>query len=344
MAIQKIELKQLQTIFSTVNRELGARPDIKEFLFGGDPLVDIFSIENDLSNARVAQYRKAYFGIGNTECYKVNLPNNNQLFLKMEYTNAMGNNHYSRFWVVHLFICEILHVILPGETQLLEVTSGSSGIALAMACEELGFDVTILVPSLLPENRKQPMRRSTTTIVEVPGYVDNCIVKLKEMVKEGNYYVTNHSEEKADVITHVFSRIGHELVRDIPFPIDHAILAMGNGTSTMAVGKALKESNENTRITAYRPHFEENPDEIVFGLIAANIDCRHIPLAEEFVDELKYTSGIDLRPLKLQYKCDTEINNLGYSSLYGLYLANELAKEVEGKRIVTVGYDKIDRY
>lgn len=335
---------QKELIFSTVNRELGGRPDIKEILLGTNKLVDIFSIENDLPNERVAQYRRAYFGIGDTECYKLNLPNNNELYLKMEYTNAMGNTHYSRFWVVHLFICEILGLIHPGMTEILEVTSGSSGIALALACEKLDFDVTILVPSLLPENRIQPMRRSTTTIVEVPGYIDDCIIRLKEMNDSGNYYVTNHSEEKADVITHVFSRIGYELTRDVPFPIDHAILAMGNGTSTLAIGKALKEENENIKISAYRPHFEEHPDEIVFGLIAANIDCRHIPLAMQFVDELEFTSGIDLQPLRTKYRYDTEVNNLGYSSLYGLFLAHKLAEEVEGKRIVTVGYDKIDRY
>lgn len=188
------------------------------------------------------------------------------------------------------------------------------------------------------------MRRSTTTIIEVPGYIDNCIAKLREMVKEGNYYVTNHSEEKADVITHVFSRIGHELVRDVDFPIDYAVLAMGNGTSTMAIGKALKESNENIEITAYRPHFEEDPEEVVFGLIAANIDCRHIPLAMNYVDNQVYTTGVDIEALRSQYKYDTEVYNLGYSSLYGLHFAHELAKTVEGRKIVTVGYDKMDRY
>jgi len=341
----KIEQRlQKELVFSTVNREIGGRPDLKKFLYGADPLGDIFQLENDLPNERVNEYRKAYFGIGNTECYKINLPNDNQLFLKMEYTNSMGNNHYSRFWVVHLFICEVLGLIHPGVTEILEVTSGSSGISLALACEALGFDVTILVPSLLPENRVQPMRRATTTIVQVPGYIDNCIDRLREMVKEGNYYVTNHSEEKADVITYAFSRIGYELARDVDIPIDYAFLAMGNGTSTLAIGKALKETDENVHITAYHPDFSSDPKDIVFGLIAANIECRHIALAEHYVDNIVYTSGIDVAPLREQYKYDTEIYNLGYSSLYGLHFAHELAKKVKGKRIITVGYDKIDRY
>lgn len=334
---------RLRTV-STVNRELGRRPDLKQLLLGNNKLNDIFQLPNDLGEERIATYRKAYFGIGDTECYKLNLPNNNQLYLKMEYTNAMGNNHYSRFWVVHLFICEVLGLITAGETKIIEVTSGSSGIALAMACEALGFDVTILVPEMLPENRVQPMMRATTTIVKVKGYINDCIRKLREMLKEDDYFATNHSEEKADVITYVFSRIGYEIERDISYPIDYAVLAMGNGTSTMAISRALKETNPDIHIAAYRPKFEENPDEIVFGLIAANIDCRHIPLAMEFIDELQFTSGIDLDPLKHHYQYDTEIKNLGYSSLYGLYLAYELAKKVEGKKIVTLGYDKIDRY
>jgi len=338
----RLEIK-LKTV-STVNRELSKRPDIKQFIYGTNKLADIFDLPNELGNERVAKYRKAYFGIGNTECYKLNLPNNNQLYLKMEYTNAMGNNHYSRFWVVHLFICEVLGLIKPGATKILEVTSGSSGIALALACEALEFDVTILVPDILPENRVQPMMRATTTIVKVKGYVNNCIDKLREMVKEDDFYVTNHSEEKADVITYVFSRIGNEIARDVPHPIDYAILAMGNGTSTVAISKALKEANKDIHISAYRPNFEDNPNEIVFGLIAANIDCRHIPLAMEYIDELKFTSGIDLEPLKFHYRYDTEIKNLGFSSLYGLYLAYELAGKVEGKKIITLGYDKIDRY
>lgn len=329
---------------SNVNRELTKRPDLKQFLFGNDKLSDIFLLPNELGEERIAEYRKAYFGVGNTECYKISLPNNNRLYLKMEYTNSMGNNHYSRFWVVHLFICEVLGLIVPGSTKILEVTSGSSGIALAMACEALGFDVTILVPDILPDNRVQPMMRSTTTIVKVPGYINNCIDKLRQMKDEDDYFITNHSEEKADVITYVFSRIGKEIVRDVPFPIDYAILAMGNGTSTVSISKALKEANPATYISAYRPNFEEHPDEIVFGLIAANIDCRHIPSAMKYVDKMKFTSGINLEPLKFHYRYDTEIKNLGFSSLYGLYFALELANKVEGKKIITLGYDKIDRY
>lgn len=340
----RMKLEQIPNQRTNVNREIIKRPDLIKFLLSNNKLQDVFNLPNSLEKERIATYRKAYFGVGNTDCYKLNLPNNNKLYLKMEYTNAMGNNHYSRYWVVNLFICEILGLITPNETKLIEVTSGSSGIALAMACEALDFDVTIIVPNILPDNRIQPMMRSNTTIVKVDGYVDNCILKLREMLKEGDYFPTNHSEEKADIITYVFSRIGYEIARDIPKPIDYAFLALGNGTSTVAIAKALKDIDPNTHISAYCPNFEENPDEIVFGLLAANVNCRHIPLAMDHVDEKKFTSGVNLNFIETQYIHDTEIKNLGYSSLYGLYFALELAKKVNNKKIVTLGYDKIDRY
>lgn len=338
-----MRLVQAPRMIPTVASELPSRPDILGILRSTDPLGDVFSVPNTLEPERVDLYRKAYFGIGDTECYRVNLPNDNRLLIKMEYTNAMGNTHYSRFWLIHLFIAEVLGVIVPGSSRIIEVTSGSSGIALAMAAEILGYDVTILVPSLLPEARVTPMRRKNVTIHRVEGYVDSCIAELRRLVREEEYFATNHSEERADVITHVFGRIGHELVRDVEH-IDRAIIAMGNGTSTQAIASVLKSHYSGLHIAAYRPKYEEHPDDIVFGLIAANIQCRHIDAASEMIDELLYTTGRDIDPLRQQFAHDTEISNLGPSSLLGIGYALDLASTRSGLTILTMGYDKKDRY
>lgn len=339
-----INLSQKLRPITTVNRELNKRPDLKNLIESSSKVNNIFDLPNVLSNDRIELYKKSYFGVGNTETYKINLPNENRLHLKMEYSNAMGNNHYSRYWLAHLFICEILGVIFPEETQIIEVTSGSSGIALSKACEVLGYDVTILVPKLLPEARIAPMRNSTTTIIQVEGYINHCIDRLRGMIKTGNYYATNHSEEKADIITYVFSRIGKELISDVNGSIDYGCLAMGNGTSTYAIANEIKKEHPNSKIIAYRPHYEENPEDIIFGLIAANIECRHISDAKEVIDKIRYTTGIDLSFVRELYKYDSEISNLGQSSLYGVYFALKLAGKVKNKNIITIGYDKSDRY
>lgn len=339
----RLELTQGPRLIATVANELPNRPDILGILKATSPLGEVFDLPNDLPGGRLELYRRAYFGIGDTECYRVNLPNDNRLLIKMEYTNAMGNTHYSRFWLVHLFIAEVLGVIHPDSTRIIEVTSGSSGIALAMAAEVLGYDVTILVPSLLPEARVAPMRRRNITIQRVDGYVDKCIAELRRLVKQEDYFATNHSEERADVITHVFSRIGHEIARDVPH-LDSAIIAMGNGTSTQAVAGILKQKYSGIHISAYRPKFEEAPKDIVFGLIAANVQCRHIANASTFVDHMLYTTGVDIQATRERFAHDTEIANLGPSSLYGVGYALSMAEQETGKTTLTIGYDKIDRY
>lgn len=329
--------------YRSVSQVINTRPDLINFLDGKNDLGQIFNLSTSIDDERLHIYKKLYFGIGNTDYYRINLANNNKLHIKMEYANAMGNNHYSRYWIIYLFICETLSIIIPEETHIIEVTSGSSGIALSMACEALNYKVTILVPEILPENRVNPMRRTNTTIIRVQGYINNCIVELRKLLETGNYYATNHSEEKSNIITKTFSRIGYEITNQNIKP-DFAILAMGNGTSTEGIAKPLKAVFPQVTVLSYHPDLDNRPDDIVFGLIGANIECRHIPLAMPYVDEIKLTSGINLDDIRYEFRYDTEINNLGYSSLYGIHFAQQLSKKVKNKTFLTIGYDKIDRY
>jgi len=335
--------KYQYSAFNTVVRKIRNRPDVDSFLKGSKPLEEIFLLPNNLSSDRLKLYKEAYFGVGSTDFYRTLLPNNNKLYIKMEYANAMGNSHYSRFWVIYLFLCEILEIIHPDFTKIIEVTSGSSGIALARASEILGYNVTILVPSMLPEARIAPMQKKSVNVIKVDGYINDCMNLLKEMVQADGYYPTNHSEEGADIIIKIFSRIGHEISQQ-KISLDYAIIGMGNGTSTLAIAKTLLEFDKKVKIISYRPHFEVDPKDIVFGLIGANIECRHVPMAEELVDKIEFTTGINLAQIRDFFCDDTEIHNLGPSSLYGVYFALKLAEKEKNKKILTIGYDKNDRY
>lgn len=340
-------MKMIQEIrkTNTMQHVLQQREDIRDFLLSHQKLNLIFDlIDSDIDCFRIDQYKKIYDGIGNTGYYHVKLPNDNTLHIKLEYLNPMGNSHYSRFWIIYLFLCEVLGLINPIESEIIEVSSGSSGIALALACEALGYKATILVPQILPESRVKPMERSGITIVKVNGYINECVNLLRKKLISGHYFATNHSEEKADVIVNVFSRIAEEITCDLNSHIDHVFLAMGNGTSTLALTKRIKELNRDAIVSAYHPDFDHNPNEIVFGLITSNIDCRHVLISKNFVDEICFTSGVNLSLLRDYYSYDSEILTMGPSSLYGLYFAHRHSLNVEGQNFVSIGYDKINRY
>lgn len=328
---------------TNVAREILKRPDITNLLNGNKPLNELFKLPSPLLKERVELYRRLYFEVGSTGLYRLLLPNQNKLFIKMEYANAMGNTHYARFWLVYLYIAEMLGVIDPDHSKLIEVTSGSSGIALSMAAERLGYKVSILVPDILPDKRIDPMSREGVSIIKVKGYINECILKLREMIEQEDFFATNHSEEKADIIVKVFTRIAQEALDEIK-EVDYGILGMGNGTSTLAIAEKLKSHSHATKIISYRPDIDKSPEDIVFGLIGANIECRHIPLAEKFVDKMVLTTGISLEEVRERYQYDTEVSNMGYSSLFGIHIAHQISKNVENKIFLSVGYDKIDRY
>ena len=187
----------------TIDAALVNRQDIKDFMDSDADMRHLFELPTAILKERVALYKKLYMGVGDTPCYTVHLPNDNILRVKMEYANAMGNNHYSRCWIPYLFIAETLGVITPGETHLLEVTSGSAGISLSMAAKFLSYELTLVIPDELPSGRTAPMEYYGAEIVRVPGYIEDCIKELRRLLIKNDYFPCNHSEESADILVKI---------------------------------------------------------------------------------------------------------------------------------------------
>jgi len=328
--------------FRSVSKALQTRKDIREFLFSDRPIREIFDFDVSMQPYRVALYKNLYNVIEDTGCYCVHLPNNNLLRIKMEYANSMGNNHYSRYWIPYLFIAEAFEVIQPGKTEILEITSGSAGISLAMACKELGYDLTMIVPSILPESRIKPISDAGAKLIKVEGYIDKCILELKDLLKTGKYFAANHSEEASNFAVCVFSRIATEYYQKFGSP-DYAIIGTGNGTTTEAVFKYLRKKSEKTGLYTYHPNI--NGNQIILGLYGRSpILFRHVENVHGFADKLFDTDNINTDEVKSYFANDTEISNLGVSSIYGVSLAYLMSQFETGKTFFTIGYDKRDRY
>lgn len=326
--------------FKTIASEIKNRPDIIEILDGDKDIGELFNLSNTLPADRLSLYKSLYEGIGNTPVYEVNLPNENLLHIKAEYFNPMGNSHYSRVWIPYLFIAEVLNVITPGESHFIEVTSGNSGIALAFACQELNYNLTLVIPKDLPVGRIKPMVDYGATIVKVDGYIDKCIYQLRRLVVTDNLFPTNHSEEKADVQIKIMKRIAAEYYRQFGVA-DYNIIGLGNGTSTRAIFQYFKAKYNDIQNIVFYP--DPKKEEIILGLYIP-FKLRHIEPALELSDQTIYTSGSAVKDVTSLYKHDTEIVNLGHSSLHGIHIATNLAENVNNKTFFTLAYDKIDRY
>lgn len=327
--------------FQTIADKIQERDDIISFLEGESEIEGLFDFPNDLSVERTELYKKLYAGIGNTPVYQAKLPNNNRLYIKSEYFNSLGNSHYSRLWVPYLFIAELLGVIKPDQSHLTEVTSGNSGIALAMACKALNFQLTLVVPAKLPNGRIEPMLNYGANIVEVNGYIDKCISKLRKLVVSNNFYPCNHSEENADIQVKLMKRIAIEYTRDFKLP-DYCVIGLGNGTSTLALFDFFNSKKSTTKNIIFYP--DPKKSDIVLGLYSPVASLKHIEPAIALSHQTIYTSPNALSEVLSYFDFDTEITNLGHSSLYAIYIAKELAKQDYNKTFLTIAYDKIDRY
>lgn len=329
---------------NSIYRHAKKNPALLDFVKGYDSLSNLFEVDCFLDSERITLYKRIYEGVGGTPVHSVLLPNNNKLRIKAEYMNSMGNSHYSRYWIPYLFIAEALGVIVPGESHIIEVSSGSAGIALAQAGKLLGYKTSIIVPWELPPARIQPMEDFGANVIRVKGYIGECIQHLKGILSRPSsetFFPPNHSEEKSDILIHIYKRIGHELVHETGIP-DLAVIGLGNGTSTYSIFKYLKSIGDDVKSITYFPG--DIRSENIFGLYRSNVELRHVPLALDFTDETIPTEDIDLQQCREYFHNDTEIMNLGQSSMMGIGLAFSMALKTSGKNYFTIGYDKNDRY
>ena len=324
-------------------RELIKYPEIVAFLKGSESMKKIFALLPNLTLDRKVLYESLYSNVGDTSVSTIQLPNNNKLFVKMECENGMGNNHYSRYWLVHLALAEAFGLIKNGDTTILEITSGSSGIALSMACEQLGYKLKIIVPETLPKGRIDAMTRESTTIVKVPGYIANCKSFFLKEKDKADYYLPNHSEEKADLISSVFSRVAYEFVEKYG-SVDNVLLGLGNGSSTYGVSKVFKYQDPKCKVYSFYPSSSSNM--IVYGLYADNLPFKHINLAqkETLIDRELYIDNIKLENVYELFIGSPVVKEWGHSSLYALLMASKIAEKKCGESFFSIAYDKIERY
>lgn len=294
------------------------RPDILELIQGEGDLEKLFMLPSPLAGSRVALYRHLHLGVGHTPVRKLALPGDAHLHLKLESANAMGGSHYSRYWLPYLFIAESLGAIEPGRTRLVEVTSGNSGLTLALAAKALDYDVTLLAPRLLPERRIQPIRDAGAEVIVVEGYVKECVSQMRRMLATGGYFTPNHSEERTDLLVHAMRRISLEYLREHPAP-DAVFAALGNGCSTVGILQPFQDKHPVTARHVYWP--AKSFDTPVVGLMIQEVDLRHIHVAQS----MGTTHAVEgkLGEVKQYVRDQVDMSGFdpGWSTWLGIHLA-----------------------
>jgi cysteine synthase B len=159
----------------------------------------------------------------------------------------------------------------PG-AELLEPTSGNTGISLALVAKLKGLKLTCVMPANATPERRILLELYGATIVESPGELgSNGAVRLAQEIAAGDsrYTMLFQYANEANPRAH-YEGTGAEIVRDLPH-VDAFVAGLGTGGTLMGTGARLRESFPAVQVVAAEPL----PGDPVMGL--RSLDDGYVP-------------------------------------------------------------------
>lgn len=143
--------------------------------------------------------------------------------------------------------------IKPGD-RLIEATSGNTGIALAMVAAMRGYQMTLIMPDNMSQERKDAMRAYGAELIEVPQSqgMEGARDLALQMQAEGQGLVLNQFSNLDNPEAHYLTT-GPEIWQQTQGKITHFVSAMGTTGTIMGVSKYLKEQNPQIEIVGLQP-------------------------------------------------------------------------------------------
>ena len=150
----------------------------------------------------------------------------------------------------------------PGQ-ELLEPTSGNTGISLALVAKLRGHTLTCVMPANATPERRLLLELYGATIVESPGEQgSNGAVRLAQELAaaDDRYVMLFQYGNEANPRAH-YDGTGAEIVADVP-RVDALVAGLGTGGTLMGTGARVREANPDVVVVAAEPH----PGDAVMGL------------------------------------------------------------------------------
>lgn len=210
--------------------------------------------------------------VGDTPIVKLNNINPNPnvtIYAKLEGQNPSGSIK-DRIALNMIEHAEKDHDL--SDKVLLEPSSGNTAIGLAMISRIKGYELTIVMPENVSQERKEALRGFNVNIIESPADegTNGSVFKARRIVEENDKYVMlDQYSNDANPDAH-YHGTGQEIIESVP-SIDYFIAGLGTGGTLMGAGRAIREANPDVQLIAIQPE----PDEGLSGL--RNLDRGFIP-------------------------------------------------------------------
>jgi len=336
-----------------------------------------------LSNTREQLFDKLAKIPGRTSLKSLDwLPNNNRLFVKLEFENKPTGSHYDRVYPKLLHALEKTG-ISPEKFALAETSSGNATPAFGYFARQLGYETMAFLPAELSEKRQNLTREQCdkTIVADESRHgwgVYGAANALKEALTHNKeerkvtpdkkiLYCVNHSQvtETLDAI----KALADEAVKQLEGKkLDYFLGIAGNGTILYGVGSELKKHFPKMKVIAIEPferpvlyplmypgryekEFHKSPPSaeemrgkefFAPGTGAVGVQFPHLHSAQKITDEIMLIGREETRA-GLKELSEKGFN-AGHTSAMSYLAAKKLAERIKNKTMLAIFYDTIDRY
>jgi cysteine synthase len=303
------------------------------------------------SEKTAAIAREVSLAIGNTPMVALRRLTeglDSEVFIKLEYMNP-GGSVKDRIGVAMIDAAERDGKIEPGQSVIVEPTSGNTGIALALVCAARGYELVLTLPEGMSRERTKLLRAYGADVHETPslGGMTEAVELAEQIAADRDGFMPQQFSNPANPDVHRRTT-AEEIWADMGGEIDVLVCGVGTGGTITGVGQVLKERRPEARVIAVEP---ESSAVLSGGMAGPH---RIQGIGPGFVPEILDRSVIDeVLPIAddaalqtARIAAEREGLLVGISAGAAISASLEIAgrEDMAGKRIVTIACDGGERY
>ena len=195
--------------------------------------------------------------IGNTPLVRLRrlpTPKGAQVWCKLEATNPAGSVK-DRIGLAMIEAAEQAGLAIPGETVIVEATSGNTGIGLAMVAAAKGYRLIVTMPETMTPERVALLELYGAEVVLTPGSegMKGAVRRAEEIVAQTpGAFMPQQFTNPANPEIH-YRTTGPEIYQALGGEVTALVAGVGTGGTITGTGRYLRERIDDVLIVAVEP-------------------------------------------------------------------------------------------